>query len=192
MKKVLLAIACFMLLAITNATAQESKTQALNAFTKLTLEGNIELHLIKSGKPAIKIETEDAEDIADFTIEVRHNELFLTYEENRSETPKFIVYLEHTGVEEVSMSGLISLFSKDILSGSDLSLEGSGIVKGEIEVAVENLRIDSDGITNLSISGTADNAILNINGLGKINAKKLNAKSVQQHTDGFAKVKIGS
>jgi len=181
-----------MLLAMTNSAAQETKNQALTTFTTLNLEGNIELHLIRSASASIKIVTEKAKDFEAFAIEVRNNELFLSYEENRSETPKFIVYLEHTGVEEVVLSGLISVFSKDVLSGPDLTLKGSGIVKGEIEVAVENLRIDADGITDIAISGSADTAVLNIDGLGKINAKKLSAKSVQQHTQGFAKVKIGS
>ena len=192
MKIVHLSLACFMLLAMTNSAAQETKNQALTTFTTLNLEGNIELHLIRSASASIKIVTEKAKDFEAFAIEVRNNELFLSYEENRSETPKFIVYLEHTGVEEVVLSGLISVFSKDVLSGPDLTLKGSGIVKGEIEVAVENLRIDADGITDIAISGSADTAVLNIDGLGKINAKKLSAKSVQQHTQGFAKVKIGS
>jgi hypothetical protein len=181
-----------MLLALTSAVAQATRMQTLDAFAKVNLEGNIELHLVKSTQSSVKIETKNDEDLEDLFIEIKGKELFLAYKENRNNTPKFKVYLEHTGIDEVSMSGLVSLFSEDILNESDLTLNGSGIVKGEIEVAVENFRIDSDGITNLSISGTADNAIFNIDGLAKINTKNLNAKSVQQHTDGFTKVKVGS
>ena len=183
---------CIMLLVVTNTSAQATKTKTLDAFTKINLEGNIEIHLTKSAKPSIKIETKNDDDLEDLSIKIRDGELFLEFKENRSNTPKFTVYLNHTGVDEVSMSGLISLFSEDVLNESDLTLKGSGIVKGEIEIAVENFQIDSDGITNLSISGTADSAVFNIDGMGKINAKHLNAKSVKQHTDGFAKVKIGS
>lgn len=192
MKKFTLPILCSMLFALTNVAAQATKTLTLDTFTKVNLEGNIEIHLVKRTKPSVKIETKNEGDIEDFSIKVKGKELFLVYKENKSNTPKFTIYLEHMGIDEVSMSGLVSLFSEDVLNQADLTLSGSGIVKGEIEIAVENFRIDSDGITNFTISGTADTANFNIDGMGKINAKGLQAKSVQQHAEGFAKIKVGS
>jgi len=172
--------------------AQETKIHKLETFSKLNLEGNIEIHLVEGLTATVKIKTNRTKDFQDLEIEVINNELFIAYKKDENKTPKFIVYLEHTGIDKISMSGLISLFSEDMIKGAHLTLKGSGIIKGVVEVEVKHLRIDADGITNLSILGTTDSAIFNIDGLGKINAKKLEARSVQQHSDGFAKVKVGS
>ncbi len=192
MKKLILPTICLMVLAIGALTAQQTETRELESFTKVKLEGNIEIHLAKGNKPSIRIETKKERDLQDFLVEVRNDELFLSYEKEQNKTPKFIVYLKHTGVSNLHLSGLTTIFSEDVLDNSNLTIEGSGITKGKIKVAVKNLRIDADGITNLAISGIADDAIFNIDGIGKINAKKLQTKSVQEHSDGFAKVKLGS
>ena len=191
MKRILLSVLCLSLFSLSFIEAQEIKTLSLEAFSKINLEGNFELHLVRGSRANVKIETKRAEDFEDLEIAVRNDELIFNYQKDENETPKFIIYLEHAGIEEVEMSGLVSLFSESILDGNFM-LKGSGIVKGEIDVTVENLKIDTEGITNMKISGTADSAEININGLGKINAKKLDARSIKQRSDGFAKVKVGS
>ena len=79
MKRTIFTLVCAVLFGITSGKAQQKKSQELETFTKLNLEGNIEMHLLKGSKSSIKIETKKSEDLEDLSIKVRNNELVLAY-----------------------------------------------------------------------------------------------------------------
>lgn len=96
----------------------------------------------------------------------------------------------HTGIDEFELSGIVKLFSEDVLKQSELAINGSGMISGEIQVSVQDLNFDLSGISNLTVSGKADNAEFNASGLGKIDAKNLVTNRVRKNVGGFAKVKL--
>jgi hypothetical protein len=57
---------------------------------------------------------------------------------------------------------------------------------------VRDLRVDLDGFTRLTISGTADTADLKIDGFGKIDANDLQVSKMRQDSDGFSRIKVRS
>ncbi|NHF61318.1 DUF2807 domain-containing protein [Flavobacteriaceae bacterium TP-CH-4] len=174
--------------------AQQTENRNLESFNEVVLWGRVELYLVKSNAPSIKIEMKKKYAMTDFVTKVRNGKLQAYYKKpHKHDTePKVIVYLYYTELEGLELSGLVTLVSEETIHTESLEIQGDGIVKGDIDVEVKNLRISLDGIGNMTVSGNADCAELRVDGLGKINARKLTANEFEQHADGFAKVRIGS
>ncbi len=172
--------------------AQETEVRNLEKFTKVNISGNAEVRLIKSTKSSVKIEFKKMEDLKKYVSEVRNGELFLyrQKESQKDDEPNVIIYLMHTGIENLDLSGIVNLFSEDVLQQSELTINGSGIIGGQIQVSVQDLNISLSGISNMRVSGKADNAEFNADGMGKINAKDLETNKAIKNADGFARVKL--
>lgn len=78
-----------------------------------------------------------------------------------------------------------------VSSPSIESLETSGIAQINFESAnVESLDLDSSGASNISVSGTAKSARLNMSGASNIQALKLNTESVRVNGSGASSAEI--
>ncbi len=170
------------------SVTNEKETRNLEKFDKVNLVGNMELHLERTADHAIEIMANNTDDIEDLITEVRDGELYIYNEKecNNCKSPKYIVYLNHTGISDVKLTGVIKLVSDDGISQKDLVISGDGIVNGNLEVSVTNLSVDLKGITNISISGNADTSNLKVQGIGMINASNLKTKSGQNVSKGIA------
>ncbi|WP_344926205.1 GIN domain-containing protein [Aquimarina addita] len=172
------------------STTKENETRNLERFDKVNLIGRVELHLKRNPSNSMEIRTKNASDIPDLVTEVRNGELFIYHKNDcdKCEKPKYIIYLNHSGVSDLKVNGVIKLISDDVISQKDLIISGEGILKGNIKVSVDNLSTNINGISNIYISGQADVANLKIAGIGMINAKSLETNSTNKSTDGFATV----
>ncbi len=174
--------------------AQQTQIRTLDEFSKVDLWGRVELHLVKSTVPSIKIEMKKKYDMNDFVTKVRNGKLQAHYKKSHKHDnePKVTVYLYYTEIEQLELSGLVTLVSEETIVAEKLDIQGDGIVKGDIDIETGDLRISLEGIGNITVSGKADRAELQVDGLGKINATDLVANEFEQHADGFAKIRFGS
>lgn len=193
MKKILctLAILCG---TISIAEAQHTEVRNLEAFSKINLDGNAQLFLMKSDAPSIKIDVKKERYLEDYVSEVRNGELFLYFKKkNRgNQDHKIKVYLKYTDINALDLDGFVKLSSDSVLNQKELTIKGDGFIKGKLTVAVRDLRVDLDGFTRLTISGTADTADLKIDGFGKIDANDLQVSKMRQDSDGFSRIKVRS
>lgn len=187
MKKYLF-ITLFAILLTSCSTTHEKETRNLEKFDTVNLVGNVELHLERNSDKAIEIMANNTADIADLITEVRNGELFIYNERgcDSCQTPKYIIYLNHSGISDLNLTGKIKLISDNGISQKDLVISGSGILNGNLVVSVNNLSIDLRGITNMYISGYADTSNLKVTGIGMINAAGLKTKSGQNVSKGIA------
>lgn len=166
----------------------EKETRNLERFDKVNLVGNVELHLERNSYHSMEVMAKNAFDIADLITEVRNGELYIYNEKDcdNCKNPKYIIYLNHSGISDLSLTGKIKLISDDGISQKDLVISGDGILNGNLEVSVNNLSVDLKGISNIYISGYADTSNLKITGIGMINAARLKTKSGQNVSEGIA------
>ena len=177
----------------TNATiAQQTEKRNLTNFDEIYVKGRVELHLIKSKKPSIEIEIGNRYDLELVVSKVENGKLKIYYDKQtrRKKNPKIIVNLYHDGIKEMEFDGLIRIDSEDIIKEREFAIDGNGIVRGKLEIDVETLKVYMNGISNLTISGKAEDARLNIDGLGKINASYLDAKKINKRANGIARIRI--
>jgi len=169
-------------------TKKEKETRNLERFDKVNLVGSVELHLEINSYHSMEIMTKNASDIADLITEVRNGELYIYYEKDcdNCKNPKYIIYLNHSGISDLTLTGKIKLISDDGISQKDLVISGNGILSGNLEVSVNSLSIDLKGISNMYISGYADTSNLKVAGIGMINAANLKTKSSKKVSEGIA------
>jgi len=172
--------------------AQQIQRRDLEPFSKIEVRGHIELNLIKSHRHFIEIESK--KDLDEYVTEVRNEKLYFYHknERNNDNQPKVVIYLEHQGISHFDLSGIVTLLSEETIAEPSLVIIGDGIIKGDITLMATNLKIDLSGISDLKVSGEAKKANLSMEGIGKINAKGLNSGEVEQNTNGFARIKVGS
>ena len=187
-KHILMTLFGVLFNSVSRTKEKEKETRNLERFDKVNLVGKMELHLERNSHHSMEIMTKDAYDLADLVTEVRNGELYIYHEkdfENRK-TPKYIIYLNHSGISDLTLNGIITLISGDGISQKDLVIRGEGILNGNLEVSVNNLSVDLQGISNLYISGYADSSILRVAGIGMINARSLKTKISRKVSEGIA------
>lgn len=98
--------------------------------------------------------------------------------------------MTHPELKGIDVDGLVYIYSVDPVSGDSFSVKGDGLIKGEIEVDVKELRVDLDGLCSMSFSGKADESDLRLDGMGKINARDLETSKVYKSADGLSSIKV--
>ncbi|WP_291869579.1 DUF2807 domain-containing protein [Maribacter sp.] len=165
----------------------EKENRSLERFDKVSLVGNVELHLERNSVHSMEVMANNAADIANLITEVRNGKLYIYNKKDcdNCKNPKYIIYLNHSGISNLTLTGIIKLLSDDGISQKDLAISGDGILNGNLEVSVNNLNVDLKGISNIYISGYADTSNLKITGIGMINAASLKTKSVKKVSEGI-------
>ena len=173
-------------------TAQYSEVRDLETFDKIKLDGNARLYLMKSDTPSIKLETKKDIYLEYYVTEVRNGTLHLYLKKRHriNNDRKIDIYLNYTTLNNIDVDGFIRLESDQPLTEDQLVIKGDGFIKGDIMVDVDNLRIDLDGFSGLTVSGKANTVDLKIDGFGRINAKHLETIKVYTDADGFSRIKI--
>lgn len=170
------------------STTNEKETRNLERFDKVNLVGSVELHLERNSSQSIEIMANNASDIAGLITEVRNGELYIYNEKDCDycKNPNYIIYLNHSGLSDLTLTGKIKLISDNGISQKDLVIRGVGVLNGNLEVSVNNLSVDFNGISDMSISGYADTSNLKVTGIGLINAGSLKTKSSKKASQGIA------
>ncbi|WP_430909071.1 GIN domain-containing protein [Maribacter sp. 2-571] len=174
--------------------AQQKETRTLEPFTNVVIKGRVALHLVKSDSNSMTISMKNRFDLKDFTTEVRGNTLTMTYtkKHRKQHDPKVTVYLDYDRLDRLEMNGMVSVTASETITATRLQIHGDGMVKGDLDLVVSELDVRLEGMCDMKLSGAAENARLDVDGMGKVNALGLKAHTFEQYSSGFAKIRMGS
>lgn len=198
MKKASLLVAG-MLLTVCHVIGQYTEIQNIEeAFDNVRLEGNIRLYLKQGAETKVSLETKNKRKMEDYRITVQNNTLHIRLHEKqrnggsrkRHSAPKIKVNLTHPDLKGVNVDGLVYVYSIDPISGDSFSVKGDGLIRGEIEVDVQRLEVDLDGLCSMRFSGKADESNLRLDGMGKIKARDLETSKVNKSADGLTSIRV--
>jgi len=198
MKKASLLLAG-MLLTLCNVIGQYTETPNIEeAFDNVRLEGNVRLYLNQGPQTEVSLETKNQRKMKDYRITVQNNTLYIRLREKqrhggsrkRHSAPKIKVNLTHPELAGVDVDGLVSVYSINPVSGDSFSIKGDGLIRGKIEVDVQRLEVDLDGLCSVKFSGKADESNLRLDGMGRIKARNLETSKVHKSADGLTSIKV--
>ncbi len=190
MKKYLL-LGLSLVLAINFINAQDRQEFKLNSFEHVDLDGNIRLYVEYGKEQKVVLEAKRDDHLYDYEVEVRNNTLYVKYiEDGWGSTPKIKVYLTHPGVRSLDLDGYIYVYAMDTMRGEELRIKGDGLIRGELDVEVDQLTVGLDGMCKMTIAGIAENSDLRLDGMGNIDARGLRTNRVQKSADGLASIKV--
>ena len=187
MKKYLFIILVGMLFTSCSTTT-EKETRNLDSFDKINVVGNVELHLEKNSDHSMEVMAKNTSALANLITEVRNGELYVYTKKDGAnwKNPKYVIYINHSGISDITMTGAITLRSDDDINTKDLAINGRGVLKGNLEVAVNTLSVDLKGVSTMYISGYANTANLEVSGIGFMNAGSLETKNGKDNSRGIA------
>ncbi|MGB5692466.1 MAG: DUF2807 domain-containing protein [Flavobacteriaceae bacterium] len=182
------------MLALSISYAQNRQTPQLGNFEEVEVEGNIRIFLEHAETSSVVLEAKDEEDFDAYKVSVSGNTLLIRQSERGSgfkSTPKLTVYVKHPGISLLDMDGLVTVTTRDVVRGESLKIKGDGMIRGDMEIIVDRLDIDLDGMCKMTITGRALEADLSVDGMGKIDARGFYSKKIRQSSDGMASIKVG-
>ncbi len=194
MKKLSVLSLVFML-ALSFSYAQNRQTPKLEDFENVEVEGYIRLFLQKAETSSVVLEAKDEEDMEAYEVSVNGKTLIINRREKNNgfkSTPKLTVYVKHPGISSLDMEGMVSVATKDVVKGESLRIKGDGMIRGDMEIIVDRLKIDLDGMCKMTITGRALESDLSVDGMGKIDARGFYSKKMRQSSDGMTSIKTGN
>lgn len=198
MKKLSLVFAVI-LLTICSVVGQYTNTQNIEeTFDKIRLEGNIRLYLKQGSETKVSLETRNQQKMENYNITVKNNTLHVRLHEkqhqggsrSRHSAPKIKINLTHPDLKGIDVDGLVSVYSINPISGDSFIVKGDGFIRGDIEVDVQRLEVDLDGLCSIRISGNADESDLRLDGMGRIKARNLETSKVYKSAEGLTSIKV--
>jgi len=168
-----------------NASSSVDELRNVEAFTKLKLEGSLDIILTQDNKTEVKVEG-DAESVKHVVTEVKNGTLYVHPEEDYHGNISAKVYVHAPSIEAVKINGSGDVTATNTITSSDLALavQGSGDIK--MDVKVTNLAAAIQGSGDISLTGSAGTGTVSLNGSGDLRAKGLNAKNMSVTTTGSA------
>lgn len=198
MKKASLLVVGILLTAW-SAIGQHTETLNIEeAFDKIQLDGNIRLYLKEGSEAKVNLETKNERKMDDYQITVQNNTLYIGLRKKqryggsrkRHSAPKIKVNLTHPELKGINVEGLVYVYSIDSISSDSFSVKGDGLIRGKIEVDVQRLEVDLDGLCSMKFSGKADESDIRVDGMGRINARHLETSKVHKSADGLTSISI--
>jgi hypothetical protein len=183
-----------LILALSSSYAQNRQSPDLGSFENVEVEGNIRIFLEQAETSSVVLETKDEEDMEAYKVSVRGATLMVHQRERGSHfksTPKLTVYVKHPGIRSLEMDGLVTVTTKDVVKGEALRIKGDGMIRGDMEIIVDRLKIDLDGMCKMTITGRALESDLSVDGMGKIDARGFYSKKMRQSSEGMASIRVG-
>ena len=173
--------------------AQNRQELDLEPFENVEVDGNVRIYVEYAETPQVTLEAKKSYHFDEYEVEVRNNTLYVSHKEHWDDfdsTPKIEVYLQHPGIEELDMEGLVSVYFRDTMRTENLAIKGDGLIRGELDVIVDKLYVNLDGMCKMSVVGRANESDLRVDGMGKIDARGLQTKRIYQSSDGLASIKV--
>jgi len=190
MKKSNLLLA-FILLISGSVLAQHREELKTTDFDYVQLEGNIRIYLEQGPEIELEIEARKTHYLDDYRIRVRNNVLYVKARNNNAgSTPKLKIFLTHPELKGLDVDGLVHVNTNGPIKGKEFGLKGDGLIKGHVDLDVDYLKVDLDGMCFMSFSGKADESVLRLDGLGRINARDLVTDQVSKSAEGLAGIRL--
>ncbi|MFW5706719.1 MAG: head GIN domain-containing protein [Bacteroidota bacterium] len=144
-----------------------------NDFTALQISGMFKVTLVEGTNPGVSITTD--ENIQEYvTIETTNGTLRLGMKKGESYDPTSLeAVITVATLEEISISGAVSIHCNHTLQAQNLALNLSGAGNMELLVDAENIKTRVSGAGNVGISGKAAKHDLGISGVASVDCIEL-------------------
>jgi len=163
------------------------ETRAVSSFKNIIIAGSGQLYIKQGNQESLVIEAEDKV-LPEINSEVKDDTLTLSPKESGfsifSINQPVIYHLTVKNIENINISGDMHISGRNTLTTNQLNLEISGAGTADLKVKVESLKTKISGSSDIIVQGSANQQIIEIEGAGEFNGKKLNTKKTRVSISG--------
>lgn len=189
LRPLLMAFAFMMMASV--AFSQDRENVDVSSFNVLKVSSAFVVEISVGSTESLEIEIDDRfRD--DLIAEVRGGTLVIGLEDRRSrrmrESPK--AYITVKSLEEINISGAVTLKTFDILKGDRMDLKMSGASVVNMEVEVDELFIDASGACVINMEGMAKEQRLKSSGATTYRAYDLESEFADIRVNGAGSARV--
>ena len=173
---------------------QIERNYSVSDFNSIETEivGNIEI--LQSSRTTLSANGD--KDLIDLlSVKVEDNKLKLSmegknkYKKWNNRRPRLTIYISTPQLSEIKSEGVgnIKLMEKFEINELKIDSEGVGNISAQ-HLTADFLKIKSEGVGNISMKGTVNNLEINTEGVGNINTEELKAKHARVISEGVGNV----
>ena len=186
----ILFVLCLLPFALQAQKDKIVETRTFPAFSKVKMEGNVDLLLYPSDENKIRIESNKKIDWDQLITEVRGEELHVYLLNPPKNSPKLKIKLAFTKLEALTLEGKIRLLTQSPIIEENLKIEVEGLVKGQLDVETQDLSVKVEGLSRLAVAGKSEYLTLRLEGMGRIDASRLVTQYADTKVEGMGKTKV--
>ena len=163
----------------------------VSKFTKVNINGGCEVIYSSANSNELKVSMQDNvlkefnESVAGDTLMIKWNKTIVT---DSGFVPK--IYISNSNLEGLTINGAVKISESDVIKADTLTLTVAGACDLNIPLNVNKFSVNISGAGKMSISGSAENADMQINGAGEIKALSLDTKLSSITINGTGSVEI--
>lgn len=168
---------------------EDTRTYAIQPFTKIYLEGTFKVILEQGSQPGLRIKTdEDNFKYIDVKSDASSSSLKIT--KKHFDFEKLVLYITFKDLDELKIEGGISLETKGYVDLKDFYLNVQGGADIELNLKAEKLKVIGEGGVKLEFDGIASEMEATISGAGYLDAIDLKAKKVDIKIEGVGAANV--
>ncbi len=152
-----------------------SEERNVESFSKIDISGEFEI-MLNQGKTE-KVEIEADENLLELiSTETKNETLIIKTTEDIGSTKSLKIYITVVNLEDIDVSGAVTLKTKGKLVVDELGIDVSGAADINIDIETETLSMDMSGASETSLKGEADHFDIELSGASELEADKLKTK----------------
>jgi len=171
------------------ASAQQTETRELNAFTGVKAAEGIDVYLKKGDKERVKVEVTGTEP-SNVMTEVAGSYLKVHMKDGRYRNVDAKVYVTYVTLDKLSASSAGSIFSDGPIEARSLNINASSAGSIEITMQATSATVSSSSAGDVELKGKVRTINLDAASAGEIDGYDLEAEQVEAEASSGGSVKI--
>ena len=169
-----------------NGKVQE-QNRTVESFNAIHASGMFEIHIREGSSNSIKlVADENLHELIE--TEVRNNTLHIRSRENISKAKELDLYISVEELNNLDLSGAVSVKSKGVLHSSNIEIESSGAAEIDMQLETDRIRMSLSGASEVRISGTSESVSIDASGASEIKMGDLQCKNMNLNLSGASEV----
>jgi hypothetical protein len=153
----------------------DTRTYAVQPFTKIHLEGTFKVILEQGILPGLRIKT-DEENFKYISVESDSQSLSLKITKKHFDFDELVLYISFKDLDELYVEGGISLETKGYIDLKDFYLHVEGGANIEMNMKANNVKVIGQGGVKIEFDGVANELDATLSGAGYLDAIDLKTK----------------
>ncbi len=173
--------------------AQNRSRRPLGDFSRIQLTGHADLYLTPADSNLLVLEAGESVNLDDYDARILGNTLYLDFEKGRREwglEPRVTLYLSYRRLDALRIEGKVRVKTEAPLQSERFTLETEGFFRGKFQLQVGRLKCHHEGFAQVELEGEAEQAEMDFDGYGRIDAEELRTRRAEATATGMVKFKL--
>ena len=168
---------------------QAIRSESLDTFHEIFINGNYDVFLEKGAMPKIVIKTD--ENLTDLiTVDSRNGTLAISNQKRIKGSDGIKIFITYVDIDRIVCGGASNIFSTSNIEEEDLELSMSGAGLIEIDLNVERLKVRLSGAGLIKLEGQADKEEISMTGAGSLEAFELESRECEISISGIGGAEV--